>query len=112
MPHYRYVRSKRTGNTIKINSQFYNQGDRLFGNVLETNSDQCLNDVQKVILRLYAKNEKISIRNIKKVIIKPNKTMIGRMVVQFEKDGFIKRIGKGRNMSVFITDKGRKEVMK
>jgi len=38
--------------------------------------------------------------------------MIGRWVIDFEERGLITRIGKGRNMSVFVTDKGKKEMMK
>ena len=72
---------------------------------------QKLTDTQKVILRLYAKDSAISIRKIVKKIIKPDKTMVGVWVQEFEKIGLIKRIGIGRNMRVFVTDAGRKEML-
>ena len=50
----------------------------------------------------------MSLREIAKVTHRPNKTMLGRWVTQFEQDGFIIRIGHGRNMKVFLTDAGRK----
>ena len=67
-----------------------------------------LSDIQKLVLRLYSRNEAMSLREIAKVITRPNKTMLGRWVTQFEQDGFIIRIGHGRNMKVFLTDAGRK----
>ena len=67
-----------------------------------------LSEVQKLVLRMYAKNESISLREIARVIIHPNKTMLGVWVIEFEKNGFITRIGKGRNTKVFLTDMGRK----
>ena len=70
-----------------------------------------LTEIQKLVLRLYAKDAKISIREIARKIIKPNKTMIARWIKMFEDEGLITRIGSNRNMRVFVTDKG-KEVMK
>ena len=67
-----------------------------------------LSEIQKLVLRMYAKNESLSLREIARVIIHPNKTMLGVWVIQFERDGFITRIGKGRNTKVFLTDMGRK----
>lgn len=67
-----------------------------------------LSEIQKLVLRMYAKNESISLREIARVIIHPNKTMLGVWVIQFERDGFITRIGSGRNTKVFLTDMGRK----
>ena len=74
-------------------------------------SNQNLSDVQRLVLRLYAKNEAISIREIAKVIIRPNKTMLGRWVIQFEKDGLITRTSDRHNMKVFLTDAGRKAML-
>jgi len=59
-------------------------------------------------LRLYARNESLSLRDIAKVITRPNKTMLGRWVAQFEQNGLIIRIGNRRSMKVFLTDAGRK----
>ena len=70
-----------------------------------------LSDVQRLVLRLYAKNEAISIREIAKVIIRPNKTMLGRWVIQFEKDGLITRTSDRHNMKVFLTAAGRKAML-
>gem|GEM_PF-4597534 len=67
-----------------------------------------INEIQKIVLRLYARNESLSLRDIAKVITRPNKTMLGRWVAQFEQNGLIIRIGNRRSMKVFLTDAGRK----
>ncbi len=70
-----------------------------------------LSDIQKLVLRLYAGNASISLRDIVNVIIHPNKTMLGQWVQQFEKDGLLTRTGKGHRMKVFLTDAGRKALL-
>jgi DNA-binding MarR family transcriptional regulator len=67
-----------------------------------------LTEVQRVILRMYAKNPGISLREIAKKIIHPNKTMIGVWVQWFEKEELITRIGNSNNKQVFVTEKGKK----
>ena len=70
-----------------------------------------LSDIQKLVLRLYAGNASISLRDIVKVIIHPNKTILGQWVLQFEKDGLLTRTGKGHRTKVFLTDAGRKALL-
>ena len=64
--------------------------------------------MQKLVLRLYAKDETISFREIAEKVIRPNKTMIGKWAIWFEQQGYITRIGRGRSIHVFVTEKGRK----
>ena len=66
-----------------------------------------LTEIQKLVLRLYAKDGTLSVREIARKIIRPNKTMIARWVWLFEGEGLITRTGANRNMRVLVTDKGR-----
>ena len=82
----------------------------MFTTAQDEESNAGISEVQRVVLRLYAKNPGISIREIARKIIKPNKSIVGVWVLDFEKRGLITRIGNSNNKKVFITEKGKKEM--
>ena len=82
----------------------------MFTTAQDEESNAGISEVQRVVLRLYAKNPGISIREIARKIIKPNKSIVGVWVLDFEKRGLITRIGNSNNKKVFVTEKGKKEM--
>ena len=82
----------------------------MFANTQDEEGNAGISDVQRLVLRLYSKNPGISIRDIARKIIKPNKSIVGVWVIDFEKRGLITRIGNSNNKKVFITEKGKKEM--
>ena len=82
----------------------------MFTTAQDEESNAGISEVQRVVLRLYAKNPGISIRDIARKIIKPNKSIVGVWVLDFEKRGLITRIGNSNNKKVFVTEKGKKEM--
>ena len=82
----------------------------MFANTQDEESNAGISEVQRLVLRLYAKNPGISIREIARKIIKPNKSIVGVWVLDFEKRGLITRIGNSNNKKVFVTEKGKKEM--
>ena len=82
----------------------------MFTTAQDEESNAGISEVQRLVLRLYAKNPGISIREIARKIIKPNKSIVGVWVLDFEKRGLITRIGNSNNKKVFVTDKGKKEM--
>ena len=82
----------------------------MFTTAQDEESNAGISEVQRLVLRLYAKNPGISIREIARKIIKPNKSIVGVWVLNFEKRGLITRIGNSNNKKVFVTDKGKKEM--
>ena len=82
----------------------------MFTTAQDEESNAGISEVQRVVLRLYAKNPGISIRDIARKIIKPNKSIVGVWVLDFEKLGLITRIGNSNNKKVFVTEKGKKEM--
>ena len=82
----------------------------MFTTAQDEESNAGISEVQRLVLRLYAKNPGISIRDIARKIIKPNKSIVGVWVLDFEKRGLITRIGNSNNKKVFVTEKGKKEM--
>ena len=82
----------------------------MFTTAQDEESNAGISEVQRLVLRLYAKNPGISIREIARKIIKPNKSIVGVWVLDFEKRGLITRIGNSNNKKVFVTQKGKKEM--
>ena len=82
----------------------------MFANTQDEEGNAGISDVQRLVLRLYSKNPGISIRDIARKIIKPNKSIVGVWVIDFEKRGLITRIGNSNNKKVFVTEKGKKEM--
>ena len=82
----------------------------MFTTAQDEESNAGISEVQRLVLRLYTKNPGISIREIARKIIKPNKSVIGVWVLDFEKRGLIMRIGNSNNKKVFVTEKGKKEM--
>ena len=82
----------------------------MFTTAQDEESNAGISEVQRLVLRLYAKNPGISIREIARKIIKPNKSIVGVWVLDFEKRGLITRIGNSNNKKVFVTEKGKKEM--
>ena len=82
----------------------------MFTTAQDEESNAGISEVQRLVLRLYAKNPGISIREIARRIIKPNKSIVGVWVLDFEKHGLITRIGNSNNKKVFVTEKGKKEM--
>ena len=82
----------------------------MFTTAQDEESNAGISEVQRLVLRLYAKNPGISIRDIARKIIKPNKSIVGVWVLDFEKLGLITRIGNSNNKKVFVTEKGKKEM--
>ena len=82
----------------------------MFTTAQDEESNAGISEVQRLVLRMYAKNPGISIRDIARKIIKPNKSIVGVWVLDFEKRGLITRIGNSNNKKVFVTEKGKKEM--
>ena len=82
----------------------------MFTTAQDEESNAGISEVQRLVLRMYAKNPGISIREIARKIIKPNKSIVGVWVLDFEKRGLITRIGNSNNKKVFVTEKGKKEM--
>ena len=82
----------------------------MFTTAQDEESNAGISEVQRLVLRLYTKNPGISIRDIARKIIKPNKSIVGVWVLDFEKRGLITRIGNSNNKKVFVTEKGKKEM--
>lgn len=72
-----------------------------------------LTDTERVIIRLFMTNPTISVREISKKMIRPGKSHIQKLLVDFERRGFIRRKpleADARKIFTSITEKGYKAI--